>query len=228
MPTGLQVFNDSGVLQIDGAYNNLSFLRKGSSSVTEADPLPNLDATNCKIPFSPEDGEIVAVSWSETGNFIKYWTSPTEMGFKMNPPQGTLSYWVFGRTTYEGSDGLQVFSESGDLVFDSHRKPFRVADFIIGNDIRTYPSGRDYAIVFATQTFGKNLEKRLEPGGFYEDRIYTFYMTACSMEENSIDIKYFGYQRIWQMGLTPNPLIPQYTWDNGVTPTTMVIDVTGY
>lgn len=114
MAQGLQIFNDDRIVQIDGSTPNLVLIAKGSArnSVT-------FNAPSRPIVFSRP---VASSKFKTAHNGGSSYTFECE---------GNFDYWAFAHfldpTT--SSAGLQVFSESGALVYSSHSKPLRIHSF---------------------------------------------------------------------------------------------------
>lgn len=176
MPAGLQVFNDSGTIQVDQDYISFSMSAKGTLSMArDPDLHPQFMAigqvtvagANPIIAFLPPTGGLIGVnllSRRQVGNqFTFYFRAKTGGSFN-------LDYWIFDSAGYGVGGGqnfgLQIFKADGTIAFDSGTKPIRIAgviDLVATNSAASgsvaIPAGKTYAIVqgsFAlgfTQTF---------------------------------------------------------------------------
>lgn len=224
MPAGLQVINNSGVLQIDSTYRNFSLLRSGS--VTPAvDPNPGANSSSriAQIAFSPSANELIAVACEDL--FGPYWAKPGIQAFRV---VGTsqLRYYVFGVKSSSDGYGLQVFNAAGTLAFDSSWKPFNVAGVITSGSV-TLAAGRTPAVLFISQaTFSRGDIVAQNPNSWIFQRSYGGGMAQISgRTANSTGGMMW---QVFQEGGFPSDPPASYNYSNGVTNRLMVLDVTGY
>lgn len=179
MPAGLQVFNDSGTIQVDQDYVSFSLSAKGVCSMTldpALHPQPmyigsvTVAGQNPIIAFRPP---VQSTPGGPAVNLLSRQQSGNQFTFhfraKHNQPF-SLEYWVFDSAGYGIGGGmnfgLQIFKADGTIAFDSGTKPIRVVgviDLVATNSASAgavaVPTGKTYAIVqgsFAlgfTQTF---------------------------------------------------------------------------
>lgn len=134
MPEGLQIFNDSGYIQIDADYLNMELKQKGTFN------LPGSNTANggsissgVQISFNGESPVIAiksttfccAYPLSRSGNTFNFYI------YNGDGQDCTGEYFIFDNSSSEGagSSGLQVFNGQGRLVFDSNKKYLRVLDY---------------------------------------------------------------------------------------------------
>lgn len=143
MPTGLQVINDYGTVQIDENYRNLFLRTSGTGGVPSASgsmtsPLLAMQSAGLSCGFGLTDG-----------NGIVYQTNSA----------GSFKWWIWDViANSSGNYGFQVFNASGQMVFDALQKPMRIvghhlftAETQWSNQSFTYPAGREYAVIIGTQ-----------------------------------------------------------------------------
>lgn len=213
MPAGLQIFNDTGTVQIDENWKNYRFRQK--IPITLSWTIPSLDTINRYTLVVAGEGVMVAckasvlfpympVSYFDGTNYYFQWT------FLPPPVAGsfseTVEFYVFDTPDVGASSnvGMEIRNASGQIVFHSDMKPMKVAGFLSAASTFTGTPGRSYVPLIATQPF------RTEPFGSGR-RIY------------ARTLQTFGHQII------PNSQLTEYgalgTWDAGGT--YAAIDVTG-
>lgn len=150
MPAGLQVFNDSGIIQIDGTYSNLQLVARGSATTsmqtlaynTQPNGTFQYDTPYVQINFTGTT-PVFAVSGGSTVCVISTAVSGNSWTIGIVTPNGPTSFewFVFDKATPSGTNvGLQVFNESGQLVFDAGQKYIRVLGSVLGV-VPSYTSG---------------------------------------------------------------------------------------
>lgn len=109
-----EVNNDNNHLQIDDTYMNLYMTRK-----------IKLDNTSGTIQF--QNGEIIAAIGNGTNSINGYCSNSTDhCDYYIDNAQNAYIY-IFASTPQSSStSGMQIFNESGDLVFDSNQKQAKV------------------------------------------------------------------------------------------------------
>lgn len=149
MPAGLQVFNTAGTYQIDGTFPGFVFKRK--VIVTCSTKVLGNTLSYYRGTFTINQGEIFAIRSSEpccmngSVNGQMYLAS-------MGPQNTQIEVYVFSQITSSGANsGLQVFSESGQLVFCATQKPLSFVGFPSGDGDFYYTAGRTYAAICLTQ-----------------------------------------------------------------------------
>lgn len=117
MPAGIQVFNDNGVVQIDGSTPNLVLVAKGQ-------------ATNSVTFNSPSHPFIFIRPTAGHDIFLIRRGSSYTFSCK-----GFFQYWAFAEPTLEttANFGFQVFNENGKMVYGSSLAPLRVHSFLSYN-----------------------------------------------------------------------------------------------
>ena len=142
MPAGLQVFNDSGIVQIDGTYSNLQLTAKGTASTsmqnlsyfTQANGTFRYNTPYTTVSFTGNT-PVFAVSGDSTVSVVSTSVSGSVWTVGIITPNGPASFewYVFDEASSSGGNyGLQVFNDSGVLVFDSSNKYFRQIGYVFG------------------------------------------------------------------------------------------------
>lgn len=143
MPTGIQVVNNVGTVQVDENYRNLFSRANGTGG--------NPAATGAMT--SP----LCALQCSALG-FAQGITSGTNITYYVSGG-GTYKWWVWDVIVASGGNyGFQIRNAANQLVFDALQKPMRIVDFKQFTAESqwdgvsfTYPSGRQYAVIIGTQ-----------------------------------------------------------------------------
>ncbi len=111
MPQGLEVYNDSGNYLIDGSTPNIVFLTKGNATneVTFSSPSYPI------VFIRPNNGYMIYIRDNGGGSYTYFC-------------RGDFSYWVFCNMVDPNSQnfGLQVFNESGALVYGSNTRALKI------------------------------------------------------------------------------------------------------
>lgn len=152
MPAGLQVFTNSGVLQVDGEYANLCMREK--------------IAGVCNIPWTVYQRDVyrsgpinhgghpnAAIALRSSAPVIVMWMNSTQFEVLCTDLNATFTAYVFADPPATGSSfGLQAYDAAGKLVFDAVRKNMRVAGAVVlpanqSTGSTTLVSGRTYAVM---------------------------------------------------------------------------------
>lgn len=143
MPVGIKIWNDSYGLQVDGQTMHMVFLRKATVTGTQ---IPNgLSSGFCQVDIPLNPGEMLAFNTPYGAAMAGRWTGNGCMQVHFQGlPGTTLSYWVYGPYQPSGLNfGLQIRSESNQLLYDTGRMPLRYVADIQG--VGTFPSVTKYA-----------------------------------------------------------------------------------
>lgn len=223
MPAGFQCVNESGTLQIDGAYKNLSLLRSGAV-------IPFLDTNTgagvngyiAEVTYSPSASEIIAVQGD--GIFAPYYSKPGVQAYRTRS-SAPFKYYVFGVRSDSAGYGIQVYNPP-NLVFDSSWKPFNVAGVIAVGD-HGFASGRSYAVIFLSQSTGSSGSVVAENPFFWLfQRQYGG--GGAHIKTTGVEVLSVTMWQVQQEGEYPNQPPDQYFYTNGSPTSVMVLDVTGY
>ncbi|TDJ77236.1 hypothetical protein E2H86_08625 [Pseudomonas putida] len=143
---GLQVFNNSNILQIDSKYRNYSFYTKGTLVTSAAGGLGGQGSVTITgrtypvIAFRSTSGMVGIHSVTRSG------TSYTVL-FQGNSRTAALEYWVFDvpPTSSIAGAGLEVYTETGALAFSSAFKYMNVIGNVSGRMQIGGSAGFDYS-----------------------------------------------------------------------------------
>ncbi|NIF28322.1 hypothetical protein F3J44_18295 [Pantoea sp. Tr-811] len=129
MPAGLQVFNDAGVLQIDGTFKNMVLTAVGTATLGKVggagiQPYPSAGYYRISYPVSSRQ-PILALRSSANVCFLT-----DDNGFTVFGAEGTsIGFYVYDRVDFgngAGNSGFQVFNEQGVEVFNANNRYMRV------------------------------------------------------------------------------------------------------
>lgn len=223
MPAGFQCANQSGFLQVDGTYKNLSLLRTGSvTPYLDPNPGAGVNGYLAEINYDPTASEIIAVQGD--GIFAPYWSKPGVQGYRIRS-SAPFKYYVFGVRSDSVGYGIQVFNPP-NLVFDSSWKPFNVAG-VVGPGDHAFPSGRSYAVVFLSQSNGSSGQVVVEnPFIWLFQRQYGG--GGVNIKSTGVEVLSVTMWQIQQEGVKPDEPPDQYFYTNNSPTLVMVLDVTDY
>ncbi|SEJ85304.1 hypothetical protein [Achromobacter sp. NFACC18-2] len=124
MPGGLEVYGDSGQVQIDGSTAHITLLRKGT--VVSGTTTPTGYGTSF-ARIAVNAGEILAFR-PAPGQYANLYGRYNGVVSLIVTGLGTaVDYWVFSPHQASGLNyGLQVFNESGGLIYDTGRPVMNV------------------------------------------------------------------------------------------------------
>lgn len=174
MAAGIQVYNQSGFVQIDEQFKNYHLIRSGqftaSAAATNADLWWSTfyqDTWRYCTPFAmialvaPAPGLVASVGSMRSGvkmpNFLFYGGGPI-----------TFQFYIFDLIPPAPSGaGLQVYAPDASLVYDAASLQMRVLAQLRG--IAQWPYGQQYAKAFYTQPEGKPIAWVCTSGGYQYD-----------------------------------------------------------
>lgn len=154
MPVGFELRNNNGQYLIDGTYKNLQMYAKQTVAVGGS-------VTRTFASISTPVAGLFATNYAS----ISRLSGNSEWRWGVSGTSGlSTEVFLFGsRATPPSSNnaGLQIFDDQGQLVFDNALANFRIVDFVTidaqatGETVRTYASGRKYAVVPCTTALGQ-------------------------------------------------------------------------
>lgn len=149
MPEGLQVFNDSGFIQIDANYLNLELKQRGSFNLAGSNTA-NGGSTSSGLSVTV-NGESPVIAIQSTTFCCAYPLSQNGNSFTFYIYNGdnqacSGEYFVFDNSSADqaSDSGFQVFNPQGRLVFDAGKKYLRVLEYWQVDDNPGESISRDY------------------------------------------------------------------------------------
>lgn len=235
MTAGLQVWNGSHALQIDGENSHVILLRKGSAIGTA---LPN--SVNSPSPaysyvnISLNPGELLALNCPKGGRTCIAGNYRGQMQVHIEGAPGVeVDYWVFGPYKPSGIRyGMEIYDDNGTLIYDSGRLPLRVVKTITGSGTFTAAApGRRCALICRQQ----NVSFQVLNYAVTQNRVSCIlYFTAgfANIDSNgSVTISDEQYTADIQSNLDPNSLPDWWRlggWNSSLDNSYVVVDVTDY
>jgi len=191
MGQGLQVFNDSNLVQIDGTTPNLVLIAKGAAyeSVTIASP-------NYPLFFiRPAQG-------------YRFWFKANGNGTYTYSCNGYFEYWAFSNKVDDGTQnfGLQVFGESGQLLYGSDSKPLKPNRFIqLAINTAQPPPIQGYSGGFLPTAAGSNYPTRIGTLASYTSMPHNNFAFNFSDIAGTAALAYSapGITVWWVLGMSP-------------------------
>lgn len=214
MAHGLQVYNNSGILQIDSSYRNFSITSSGVATAGTGGLVRRVNITingeNPILAFRSTTGA-TATAIGKSGNTFTYQImiyAPS--GFDPN-----VYWWAFDNSNSpEYSHGLHVYNASGLLCYDSSKKYFKMLNPNLTGAV-TY-SGK--SVLSVACSFGYSRNAFPNPGNL-NTYLYNDYMDFAKVNGSTVEsfVGQVGF------GSWPTPLASY-----NVNGTMAAIDVTGY
>lgn len=228
MFSGIQVFNDYGLLQIDSDFINMCFLRKGSLSTTTYMNGSGVVTNPTRATVTVNDNELIAFSSTVPVAIIGRDGNTVTLAAE-SPAGATINYWIFGGASAESDFGLQVYKSDGSLAFDSAWKLMNFLGGTSGNGNTSIPTGKTMAVVPQSMYFNteyKSVIGGVSPSVFVIDSRVTR-MSAAKIESGVLSVS-TAIVDVWAFTRTNTGTVgPSGMSDNGVTPQYLMIDVTG-
>lgn len=216
MPAGLQIVNNFGTVLIDETYKNLALRQKILTATAGA-------LERVTIPMSGMNEPMVALA-SERYVGVKSMRSDLASFLVQGRINGDVTAYIFDLPQSSGpNQGLRVYNAAGELTFDSNNKYARVVDVYGGpatsdwQPLRTYPSGRNYAVVQLKMAYRKEVVNN--GGGNYD---ITWTMSAARVIGNTVQGNMIPYKTD---NVSAGSAPPSFT---DLSAQFAVIDVTGY
>ena len=132
MTAGLQVYSDSGLIQIDDRYSNLALRTKFTTTTSSVSG--TLDTLNYATVDVSATYPIVAVNTAGRIALLGAYSIGTNLWrlqFVSSSGNTTFTAYVFDYPVSPGNNfGLQVFRDDGVLAFDSNIKYAKVAAIV--------------------------------------------------------------------------------------------------
>jgi len=135
MAAGIQVFNDSNFIQIDGDYRNLEFKQKGSVNIPGSNAAGGGGVVSyVTVSYSGVDPVIAINSSGFSYASISSISGNTYtwMIYNGETSAQTVEYFIFAQpsSSSAGNSGIEIRDAAGSLVFDSNKRYLRVMDYL--------------------------------------------------------------------------------------------------
>lgn len=222
MPAGMQVYNDAGVLQVDGQNRHYVMRQKGSGTCNTSQSSGGRTRYYTLITYTGGTAPVIAlgntagVSVYHVGVSGSTWT----YAIVSNTNGQTFDYFIFdvGPSASGSGQGMQVFREDGALAYEvgggaSAAKPLRVA----GAGTGTYASGRTYAALLTSNGFTYS---RIDFGLDEPNYQYQAYLAGATVSGNVVE----SFLMVFESYFTP--VGPEETYNTDFF--MIVLDVTNY
>lgn len=128
MPAGIVIYNDSGTVQIDATFKNLSLALKGTLVTgTKSDGSFHYNDQHVDIVYTANSSTppMLAVLGDYMGFMVLLSRSGNTFTWRAvlptAPGAASVNYWIFDKPPNNSNSkfGLQVWDESGNLCFDA-------------------------------------------------------------------------------------------------------------
>lgn len=177
MPGGLEVYGDSGQVQIDGSTAHITLLRKGTVVSDGSGTVTGTSTSFAKIAVNA--GEILAFR-PAPGQYANLYGRYNGLVSLIVTGLGTaIDYWVFSSHQPSGLNyGLQVFNESGGLIYDTGRPVMNVVGEHVGTGGPVGWAASSVALIPVTTYAG--IDRRIEylPAGALGAPDYMMFIIA--------------------------------------------------
>ncbi len=147
MPTGLKIYNDSGIKQIDENFKNFVLVKAGSVTCSTSQSSGGVTKYYASISLTNAVNPLIALKCSDSYGICPYFasisgTTWTFIIFTRNSGV-TVNYWIFDEiASVTETAGLTIFKADGSVAYHSSKYPLR----IVGG-LGAYTSGRSYAVI---------------------------------------------------------------------------------
>lgn len=196
MAVGAQIYNDSGVIQIDDQYTNLCLRQTGTATVVNRHPASlnshayiamTVDITYVgQAASSPiiamhgtgTGGAFGVIATSRSGNT---WTFRV-IGYQHLP---TFNYFIYDIPSATGSGaGFEVYKADGSIAFSSFYRPLSVVGVMQSEGIGiNLTQGRQYAVAFNSEIALEVFEDHHTNGSIWS--YYTYQLIAAGVFNNA-------------------------------------------
>jgi len=231
MPAGVEIINDNGTILIDSNDPSLC-LRVKATVTSDASKLATYTLSAVEFPtlaVRSTAGWVALKSEARSGGGIT-WTLRTQYASQ------SVTLYVFDRAsaTGLGSYGVQIFDAAGKLTFATQHKPGRVAGRQIGNGTWTGASGKTYAAIISTTSFGwyadnPNYDRYGTGFPSMYIQLYDRHVVATGVQNvgQTIEVQTREHTTILndEPDLSTYMVPPNYVFENAMV---VAVDVTGY
>lgn len=170
MRAGLQVFNELNTIQIDDRFSSYTLSEK--VTLTSSRILGSSNSYD-GILYTVVGLDTVVAVQCKTGSTLTRLQTMTSDSWRIGiATQGrgqTVTLFLFRPgIQMQSTEGLQVFNDDGELVFDANANNLsgeRLIDLKVGQPGQTYPltPGREYAVIYSQ--WGGRITTIWGPGG---------------------------------------------------------------
>lgn len=218
MAHGIEVINDHGTILIDDKYSNLAVRHQGTLAAGAGLRTVSVPGLNDPVPA------IRSTAYSATAS------RQGSTGYIWSAGGAQVHWYVFDTPQGSGGYGLQVFTASGQVAFDSNRKYARVRAVQSGVGSQTYDSGRLYAVATLSPARRRRVETRPDPAPGSQLVFVDIYDEQVCARVNGATVQTEWQTIIAAPGLLPQDpgTVPQGWSDPASNAQFAVIDVTGY
>jgi hypothetical protein len=235
MDAGIQIWNDSGYLQIDGVNQHICLLRKGTvngtgipNGINNGDP-DDPQTTQLAIPVNP--GELVAFNGPTPTAVAGWYGNQTQFHLFGPPASSPLNYWIFGPYTPSGDRfGVLLRDGNGIPIWDTGRPPMRVVGDVQGiGTFSGYSPGRQLALICWQQYAALRIASPAQQnnGSYVGIQLFTAGFARADTSGN-VFISNNTYTADPYGPAYPPPGFTDGGWSNGLDNRYTVVDVTGY
>lgn len=184
MPAGMQSISDYGTVQFDENFRTLFARNQGNGGSPSLSP--------ASLPLCAlANNVLTGVSGLVSGGSITYGPAL---------PAGCLWYVfdVLAGGPSGATYGFQIFDAAGNCTFDAAGKMMRLVDAFGGNTeahwigTRTYPAGRNYAVIVAKTGYWYT-EQTIKSGGLWR-HIDTMRYTGTRVSGNQVITDWYTYR----------------------------------
>jgi hypothetical protein len=178
MAVGFRIINEAGRYQITDETPNYAFLQVvNEGDFTTAGPFP----TTAVFAFQSPSLTSQHQGASMVGKCFVF------------APCSEIPYTP-------GGPALDIYNAAGKLMFSSSMRPLVVVDYVewsatIGSLVKTYASGRDYAVIFLAENISEYGSNNPGPGGGEGERSY-----YCTNTRMAVHFKVVGNVVTFEVG----------------------------
>lgn len=191
MGAGFQCFNDDGIVQVDGDYRNHALTRAQAFGASPGLQAISVAGTN-PMMFVRSDGRVNVTDRRQNGNVFTFYFYAQQAGGQI---------YIFDWSDEQSNVGMQVFDDSGQLVFDAGQYYLRVvamevltARYTGSSEFKSRP-GKMLAflatgLAFDYFTDGQTVNRSFSyltggSGGYYVNQSVDSYYSSVSMDGGS-------------------------------------------
>lgn len=230
MISGFQAIGETGNYQIDSTFKNLALDRKGVLYSQQYTAGETTNTSPTRVQLTLLDGELLALACtvfcslgSRVGNVASVYVD--------SAAGAAVEYYIFKPGSSESNFGLQVFNENSELTFDTSWKLFDVRSIMTGFSSLNLAPNKKYAFIqcqIQAQIYYAKVVVGQQPNttvNWFRSTSFSSYRINNNLVEcaiSAVDLAATRPQRVSSaQGYSQ-------TYNNGVTPQALILDVTGY